>query len=1339
MIDSFYLPRKLFDDQKIYSEIALLSASKYIVVLAEPGGGKTELLKSLSRQLSVPVVTANVFARIGAPEISSTLIIDAFDELAKVDAAGIHLLLGNVRKGDPTHLIISSRSSEWDNAATAAFKAFMGHEPLVVRLCEFDEDEQSAIFEQHAPGEDFPSFQNEVARFDLQALLPNPQFLKLFADAYLESGRRFTDKRSIFEQAVERLAREANIEVARSRQPLAAAKKIEIASEVFTKLLLSGAEGVATNEFSENRMYPLLAMLSEKGTAVEGILATRLFKPGDTVDQHRPVHKIVSEYCAANYLIRRIADSSDPLSLAKCLSVIAPNRTVRDELRGLLGWMASLGNKSIQEAAIDLDPYAVLANGDPSQLDPSSKRRLINRLRAVEEKDPYFRRGDFWRRFSVAGFFTQEIIDEIKPLLARDNEGHLRQLILELLCGSPAVAMLRDELRQLLLAPDEEEHIRELASRCLLGADGYDCYPDLAVLVFQASQASLHVAARIIEALGPGTFRTADFVSFFRVCAHLYPGHRERLERTIGARYFVKRLIASLELDTIQCLLDSLCRNVACTCGAKPYECDCRNGISKIIGSMLDRYFEMAPPPHDPKRVWQWVRNLNFHEGRGADQSAAVRALQEDDLRQGIIAYAFETLKDQNDIVRTRMHNFDMYCHSGLRFHPQDYRFTVDLAFRTDNVDLWTSFIVPHQFYRDKADRSADSLRRHMRAQASEKLPLLREWTRSNRTAAQFEREHRLPSFRHARKMKRRRRQEDDLHAANIRYVQDNRDFVESGRHWSLLVRFALLTLMHPEKIEREFGDKALVRNALRNCLSFIDEHVPDLHRLAELQCSSKSLYSEMILYAACVEIMRAEGTLENVEVRLLQVLRTGIRMTYDAVSQGERDALRTEVDRLIFPDASCVEVFLRRYVEPQLFIQGCAQCEVRLLRDEEVFSPWRATISIEWLERSRGLDLRSLSNLFDIAAQFGSREKLNEIIALRCAEFLFFWPYPTDNEDIEQKRLFWFIRSWYFLDNTFASCWDWLRADRDTVLMLYERSGRMSRGDHPGWPKLTSVKVEAILDAFVDKWPKVELPDHFGTDSPKAENAYRFLTEVIWSMSSDDPDRAIPVLEKLLYDLRYVDFHQDLKSIRAGQLRNRALRDFEAPSPLQVVHLLDRDAVVTVEGLRELVIQELQDFQRAIVGGEFNSASRFYEKGERLGEVRSTEIIAERLSLRLQPKSITVTPEHQLKSANRSDFTVTKVISGIRRLLVTEVKGQWHEDLYTAASAQLYERYSIHPDAEQQGIFLVIWFGADEKVAGLKKHGIVSAEELKRRIEMQIPTHLCGVIDVFVLDVSQV
>ena len=240
-------------------------------------------------------------------------------------------------------------------------------------------------------------------------------------------------------------------------------------------------------------------------------------------------------------------------------------------------------------------------------------------------------------------------------------------------------------------------------------------------------------------------------------------------------------------------------------------------------------------------------------------------------------------------------------------------------------------------------------------------------------------------------------------------------------------------------------------------------------------------------------------------------------------------------------------------------------------------------------------------------------------------------------------------------------------------------------------------------------------------------------------------------MLGRLLSDQRYKDMHSNLKSIQAGQLRKKALRDFEPPSPQETVNLLDHNAVVTVESLRELIIQELKDFQKAIDGGEFNSAAVFYDTIKsydkkakkhskvfnRKSENESTERIAERLNLRLQSQGILITPEHQLQALKRSDFTVTKMIGGVRRLLVTEVKGQWHDELYTAAVAQLHERYSIHPDAEQQGVYLVLWFGPEEKVAGLKKHQIENAEALKKSIVAKMPPELAVLVDVFVLDVS--
>lgn len=1344
MSAAFYLPRSLADNNKRYSESELLTASRCVIILAEPGAGKTALMGSLARQLGAKVVTASTFAYKRVTKSNTPLLIDAFDELSKVDDSGIHKLLGKAEAANPTHVYLSSRSSEWDSAATKAVEDFFGPSSLVVRLCEFDADEQQKIFHRDYPEEDFSTFHAEVARFDLEALLPNPQFLKLFAEAYIESDRHFTDKRSIFTKAVERLAKEANPHVKPLISALSIDQKISRASEVFVKLLLSGAEGIGTSESTENH-YPCLVSLLEGDSAAHNILATRLFKPGDRPDQHRPVHRIIAEYCAADYLTKQIIDPTNPLTLSKCLAIIAPNSTVRDELRGLLGWMAALGNKSIQEATIELDPYAVLANGDPSQLEPSSKCLLIEQLKKAEAQDPYFRRGDFGRRFSMAGFFTPDVVAAIKPLLTSGNDGQLRTLLLELLRGSPAIKQLRGELSQIVLTLAEDDGARRFANECLLEINtDIDVYLSmLGHLISEGSDLSLSVAAKTITTLGSENFERAYLAEFLRICSKLYLG---RYASFMGIRYHLEQFIEGLELETIEWLLDELTKDLKCICGKKSYECYCRDSISKIIGLMLDRHFELSTPPFDPARIWQWVRNLHFQGQDSAEQSKAVRVLQNDHaLRQGIIKHVFGELTDRNEIMKI-WHDFfyeHSKYHAGLPFQKDDYRFMVELAFTTDNPDLWVSFMAYHQRYGDEKQGDLNGLRCRMREQALEKPLFMREWAKINRTVKHYRRKNRMRDFRRTRQMKRRQRQEDEVRATNIQYVRDNRELVESGRHWSCLVRFAQLVLMSPDRIEYEFGDEVLVRNALKSCLEFITPYVYNLRELAESECKSESRYSGIILYAACLEIMRTQGNLKGVSLHLLRALRTNIRMGYDVVSDEERDALHKEVDRLLFSDHDDAENFLREYVEPQLAQPGCAHPEVGLLCSDDAFQHLCAPLSIEWLQNFPDIALGALDTLFEIAAQVGDRDKLKAIIAERCAELMSSYPELTSSEDIEQKRTFWLIRAWYFLDDPPRAYWDWLKADRNTVLLLNDPSGRFLH-DQYYWPKLTSTKVEAVLDTFIDRWPKVALPGTHGTSSPPGEKAYRFLTNVIWSINADEPDKAIPVLNRLLGDLRFTDLHNNLKSIHATQVRQKALKDFKPPTPQDIVKFLNKDEVVTVEGLRKLVLHELHAYQKEIDGGEFNTIDRFYEKDrqrnkdKRLDEERSRDIIAEYLKLRLEPQGIIITPEHQLKSAKRSDFTAAKIINGKRRLLVTEVKGQWHKELYTAAAEQLHERYSIHSDAEQQGVFLAIWFGADEKVAGRKNRDIQTAQGLKSKIEAKLPQELKGLIDVFVLDVSR-
>lgn len=657
------------------------------------------------------------------------------------------------------------------------------------------------------------------------------------------------------------------------------------------------------------------------------------------------------------------------------------------------------------------------------------------------------------------------------------------------------------------------------------------------------------------------------------------------------------------------------------------------------------------------------------------------------------------------------------YGHSGLRFQAQDTRFIIDLAFESDNTVLWSRFMAIHRYPKSENERKVNELRQYMREQARRKPLFMREWFKSNLAIKQYRYDDRKRELRYTRSSNRRKREQAKIHAKNIKYVTENREIVESGKHWSCLKRFAELVLYEPDKMEAEFGEVSLVKNTLRNCFDFIENDSLSLRNLAELQCKSRYLELEIVLAAACLETFRATGSLKTVKPYMLAAFRTSASSHYHAVDSEELKELMAEVDRLLFPKIEDVEKFVREYIEPQLGIENCPHPEVSWLKYQNVFKPLQETLPIEWLQRFPNITLYAQSELFDMAAQYGNRPLLEAIIKQRCTDLMGVSLDQSNDEQVKQPRIFWLVRAFYFLPEIPAAHWDWLIQDKNTVLTFNEYSSRMSRDDYKYWPTLSARKVEAILLAFSEA----------------------IFSEVIWSIGKDSPENALPVLDRLIANSNLSNYKYNLLSIRASIIRTQALHNFEAPSPQKIVALLDNSEVATVEGLRALLVQELENYQADLNGSETTSKDIFYEKADRIGEVLATQRIADRMRLRLERKGITVTPEHQLKDAKRSDFTCSKVINGQRRLLVTEVKGQWHKDLYTAASNQLFDRYAIHPDAEQQGIYLVLWFGADEKVANRESGDIKSAEELKQSIQGKMPDHLKGRIDIVVLDLSRI
>ena len=1322
MPNFFHIPRTLNVSDQTFSENELLAEPGIAIILAEPGAGKTSLLASVAARLNTRPVRASIFDGI---ENANNLVVDALDEVARIDTSGLLPLLRSVRRSGAERTVIASRSGEWEAAQTAFIRDLFEMEPIVAYLEPLDEHQQNELFQHEQPDLDFDAFRRGVRGFDLAPLLGNPQFLKLFAAAYAEGGGVFSTREAIFDDAIRFLAHEANEQIPQRGAPTRN-QRIAWSDEVFSKLLLAGADGVSVAAELDGRTFPQLGDLSIGDADCTSILDTRLFKPANRAGCHEPVHRIVAEYGAARHLNSLIEDPATMFSAAQCLSVAAPNGVSRDELRGLLGWIAALGTRETQEAVIEIDPYAVLSNGDPSRLTASSKRALLDGLVRLSEEDPFFRRSDVWRSFSASGFFTAETIDTVRGILGEpDDGGHLKGLLFELLEGSPAINGLTNQLTTHILDEQEPDHIRERALYCLIDHPAHAWEPILEQLSRESGQCPSKLASLIIESVGPGQIDEEIVAQLLERGAALY-GQNDR--RRIESRYHLRRMVKTFSTPLIVWLLDRFTIGLTCDCDARSsILCHCRDGVSKIAGLLLDRYFEEEAGPYNPAQVWRWLEGLNFHSFKGPSDSLAVRKLQsDDDLRfelQKILLSERRTEEAVRDAFFDYLHGH--HGHSGLTLTLVDVERLVDWAFQNENILLWGRLIPNRPSVYTPSTWQPDPLRAAMRAQSREKVEFLARWSEIEKLRRDAEIEQREPRYRF---LSRQRRRERRIEEANARSLEEDRELIQQGFHYGWLRYMARIYLIEPEKIDEVFGGEIDVPSALRASLANLQAAIPTLQKLAHHVGNETA----RVFHAGCLAEFRCVGHLDNVSNEILIAVRTDIG-GYQSISDEEKRALTSQIDRKILPNLPAAEGLLRQLSEPVLAAGGMPRFMYWLSNDEQ-FAPLQSSLALEWLQHFPEMDETARDRLFDIAAIHGDLTALTQLIEERCAMLL----EGIGPHRWEAQRMFWFLRHAFFIQAPDARIWAWVTRLPSAIFAFENlRENRRSSEEESGWPSLTAEKIALILDAFVDEWPIVELPNSSGTGSPREERAYRYLTEIIWTIGRDEPTNAIAVIDRLRADGRFVSFDRTLRSIRASSARARTLEDYLPPSPIDVVRMLNVAGPATVEHLRAILLEKLGALQREIRGGDLDIRAMFYNGEIRVGENVATERTVALLRPRLQPLGLSDALEHQMAQENRCDITVATMIAGHRRLLTIEAKGQWNRALFTAAEAQLYEKYSIHPDAAEQGIYLVYWFGGTESVAGRRNEAISTAEQLAAQITEAIPEDLRGRLDVFVLDLS--
>lgn len=1324
-----YIPRKLIVDKEVVTEEQLLQRGKVFVILAEPGAGKTTLLTRLAELLHATRIKATVFQNLKVRPPVGPLLIDAMDEVARVDEKDTRPIIASASEYSAHTVIFAARSSEWDNGCNEFIRECFGVMPTVVFLEPFNLEEQRRLFDREYSAESFEAFFAAARDFELAPLLGNPQFLLLFAAAYVENNRTFTSKAKIFEDAVGRLAYEANRELGQQRAKPPAAEIIALGNEVFAKLMLSGSVGIATVERLSDRNFPYANGLCRDARNLRFLLDTRLFKPSDDAETHEPVHRIVAEYCAARYLVSRV-EAADRLSAERLLAVIAPNGATRTELRGMLGWMAAVGAEALQLDVIDIDPYAVLANGDPSQLSPSAKRKLLSSLSELSAKNPMFRQADFLRRFNVGRFFTEDLIEDVRSIVLQD--GGIQDLILELLVGAKIVPSLAPDLSALITNPSVDGYTRNLALNVFLSMPGQISKADIIELMKQGDPEGLELATRAITTLGASKIGIHNVHELLTKLCDIYPDRNKDVRPKIS-KYAIMLLISSFNSDETAVLLDKMTDGMVCSCAPRHnYLCQCRTAKSKIVGRLLDRYFQCHSGKHDVERIFGWMISLHFDHRISEDRCEAVSYLRKHhELRRSVQWMAFSGIADEGTASETLRRLNSVHSHSGLLPQDGDRLALSQLATDGGMLEVWSALLIRHNIF--TGARAPDPLRAAQRIQARTSPELLALWCGKERQRFAFQEWERTGNRRsrsgiHIRK-------QSAIKDRNLAHLRANLEDIEAGRNWWWLKRFADGYLLDGyEDSEELVDDPETPLRALRNCLPLIDPFLPTVEGLGRGERPD----IRAVALAACLIRFREGKSLGEINPLALTAARVETEL-YSVFGDGERDSFEASLDAVIFKEEGAAEFFLRAYMEPRLASIDQVSTPVSWLERGSAFRHLLPVLPLEWLDRFPNMRIGVASILVRMADKHANRSDFLALIDRRLSD-----PFIEDEVSEAGKhamacRRFWQLNSFFYHPQVHRDVEEMLKSDASSIFAIEDRIGRFGTQSYDGdRPKMSAQKVYLVLDAYVEAWPKVPLPSTFGTGDPKEETAYRFLLECFEMIADDTPDRRIPILDRIIAETRFNGFRDRALSMRAEAGRLIALQDFTAPSPYEIQELLDHGQVASVEDLRALVVEELGILQRRLIGAETNPLEAFYSGGKRVDENIARNRIVEKLKDRMASRGLSVTIEGYMAGGNRSDITASVAINGSHRLLVVEVKGQWNRELYVAASAQLDQRYAIHPDAARQGIYLALWYGNGEKVAGVADPTVTSAVDLKARIVSNMSEDLRSRVSVVVLDLSR-
>lgn len=1304
------------------------------VLLGEPGAGKTSLFKEEAKNTDNGLyISARDFIYLDRNEWrDKTLFIDGLDEAraGKDDArTPLDAIRGILSKLDCKCFRISCREADWLGSPDANDLTRISPNQAITILhlnpLGSDDIEQILNNDQRVP--DPNDFIEKAEQFGLSALLNNPQTLDMLINAVNGEHDWPTGKQQVYELACKQLASEFNDDHAVT-QTATIPQLMEAAGFLCAVQLIANISGFTEGQAGEGRIS-LKDLTIPNGLQIHAALKTRLFnKTGN--NEFSYMHRSVAEYLGAQFIAGKI---NQGLLINRVLALTSGfDGGIVAALRGLMAWL-SVHSEQARQRLIEIDPMGIVVYGDTQFFSTTNKIKLLDALRQEAEKTDYLRQE--WSAQAFAAITTKDMVPHILALMTsssrKNSEQSVINCLLDGLCNSETIPELKQALIAVVRDSSYWEGIRVRALQAFL----YQ-YPNdeesLLELADDICQGKISDNNRLLGLLLNELFPKSIPAS--KIFQYLKPARNEHIFSYYEV-FWSQKFIERLTDEDLTIALDDLAKRGNKFLEIRPYQ----HHLISMAGKLLVRGLQVHGENTSLEKLYNWL-------SIGVDKFS-------DKLKPEYRKKISDWLGNHPNIYLGLLRVGISLINNIDNTSVEIYKILVLFRHATppDNMGLWwleqiSSF--------DNHNLSCEFFRQAFMTLVNERghhglsLEYFQNWLA---THPEFNKTYLSLivnpiedwRYEYTESDKNWEKQRNEQLKTRLKYfIQHKSDIAEGSAHPHAYHDLAAAYFDHYSDINGNTGEERLsdflngndelieaAKSGLRKIINRTD--LPVLDDIFELAIKNREHYIRLP-FLVCMEKLYQENP--SIIASLTNNLASKALAFWYTYGTGEEPAWIKPMSLL--NESLTAQVFIA-YVSAMLagkkqHIHGLYQ----LVHDDDYQGIARLVV-IPVLNKYpvRGtIQLTSnLEYLLKAAIKYMPKNEFLPVIEKKLGH---------KGMDVAQ-RVYWLITGLFIEPEAYETS------------IRKEVSGNTTRINHlstflcPGWPvngnnygvpaSIMGMLIEILAPRCS---PHREAGAHRVGQAENERDFVYYLLNQLGNTPSEDSTSALAHLRMLP---QLSAWHDQIQNAQQTQQLSRREALFKHPNASQVINTLSNLKPANVADLAALTVDCLEQLAAEMHGSNTDSYKHCWNVDgynrplKPKPENGCRNYLLERLKTALAKYDVQIDLEAHQANNKRTDMKLSFTNQGRTFNFPIEIKCDYNDELWKTIHEQLIPFYTIAPETEGRGLFLVIWFNHEK----LPTHpqGLPppkSAEQLAAMLKDIMTPQEQKLIDVFVLDVSK-